>query len=74
MDELEIVLASYRDMFGVKTERANEIHRLACAEVARLRAVEHSLQWTGFCACKIFIPSAQSTALICRNCGKPPRH
>jgi len=37
-DALEVVLESYRDMFGVKTERANEIHRLACAEVARLRA------------------------------------
>jgi len=47
MDELEIVLASYRDMFGTKTERANEIHRLACEEVARLRVVEQSVQRTG---------------------------
>ena len=37
-DALEIVLESYRDVFGTKTDRANEIHRLACAEVARLRA------------------------------------
>lgn len=56
MSELDIVLASYRDMFGVKTERANEIHRLACEEVARLRAAEHRVQRT--CA-------------KCGNSGKP---
>jgi len=39
-EDLEIVLASYRDMFGVKTERANNIHRAACAEVARLASIE----------------------------------
>lgn len=37
MSELDIVLESYRDLFGVKTDRANEIHRLACEEVVRLR-------------------------------------
>ena len=42
-DALEIVLASYRDMFGVKTERGNEIHRLACEEVLRLRNIEVSI-------------------------------
>jgi hypothetical protein len=50
-DALEIVLASYRDMFGTKTERANEIHRLACEEVARLQAVEHSVQRTAILPC-----------------------
>ena len=49
--ELDIVLASYRDMFGVKTERANEIHRLACQEVARLRAAEHSVHPTLLTRC-----------------------
>lgn len=34
---LDIVLASYRDMFGVKTERGNELHRDACIEVWKLR-------------------------------------
>jgi hypothetical protein len=34
-DALEMVLASYRDMFG-KTERGNELHRDACIEVADL--------------------------------------
>ena len=43
---LDIVLASYRDMFGAKTERGNEIHRAACAEVARLRESETSLAIT----------------------------
>ena len=43
-DALEIVLASYRDMFGVKTERGNEIHRLACEEVLRLRNIEESIR------------------------------
>lgn len=42
MTALDEVLESYRDMFGVKTDRANEIHRLACEEVSRLReAVQH---------------------------------
>ena len=27
-----------------------------------------------FCTCKIFIPSAFSTAPVCRNCDKPPRY
>jgi hypothetical protein len=36
-------------------------------------AVPESAQVTGLCACKIFIPSAFSTALVCRSCGKPPR-
>lgn len=40
MDELETVLASYRDMFGAKTDRANEIHKAACIEVTRLQAIE----------------------------------
>jgi len=43
---LDIALASYRDMFGTKTERGNEIHRAACAEVARLRESETSLAIT----------------------------
>ena len=34
---LDIVLASYRDMFGVKTDRGNELHRDACVEVWKLR-------------------------------------
>ncbi len=46
MSELDIVLESYRDMFGVKTDRANEIHRLACEEVARLRAAEQGVHPT----------------------------
>jgi hypothetical protein len=25
----------------------------------------------GFCHCFVFIPSDKSTAVICRNCGKP---
>ncbi len=47
MNALDEVLAAYRDlsaggpaqadMFGVKTEHANETHRRACEEVARLR-------------------------------------
>ena len=31
-------------------------------------------QLTGLCECNIFIPSAHSTALVCRVCGKPPHH
>jgi len=34
---LDMVLEAYRDTFGVKTERANEIHRDACIEVAAYR-------------------------------------
>lgn len=37
MSAIDEVLESYRDMFGVKTERANQTHRLACEELARLR-------------------------------------
>ena len=36
-------------------------------------AAQQGVQLTGLCACQIFIPSAHSTALVCRNCGKPPR-
>jgi hypothetical protein len=36
-EALDIVLASYRDMFGVKLEAANEIHRKACVAVWRMR-------------------------------------
>ncbi len=52
MNALDEVLAAYRltasvaqagDMFGVKTERANETYRRACEEVARLR--ESALDW-----------------------------
>ncbi len=44
MSALDIVLEAYRDNFGTKTERANEIHRTACAEVARLLALETRVQ------------------------------
>jgi hypothetical protein len=44
MNALELVLASYRDMFGVKTERANELHRDACIEVAALRDLLASIR------------------------------
>ena len=37
MSALDNVLEAYRDMLGVKTDRANETHRQACVEVARLR-------------------------------------
>lgn len=37
MSALDTVLETYRDNFGVKTDRANEIHRDACIEVAALR-------------------------------------
>lgn len=37
MSALDEVLEAYRDIFGVKTERANETHRRACEEVAHLR-------------------------------------
>lgn len=26
-----------------------------------------------FCTCSVFIPSSQSTALVCSSCGKPQR-
>jgi len=46
MDELELVLEAYRDTFGMKTERANEIHQLACEEVLHLwQAIEKSDPW-----------------------------
>ncbi len=48
-DALEIVLASYRDMFGVKTERGNEIHRLACEEVLRLKNIEERTRKVEVC-------------------------
>jgi len=38
-------------MFGTKTDRANEIHRLACEEVARLQAVEQSVHPTPLTLC-----------------------
>lgn len=38
MTALDEVLESYRDMFGVNSDRANEIHRLACIEVVELRS------------------------------------
>ncbi len=37
MSELDEVLKVYRDTFGIKSDRANEIHRLACIELAHLR-------------------------------------
>ena len=37
MSALDDVLEAYRDMFGVKSDRANETHRLACIEVWNLR-------------------------------------
>jgi hypothetical protein len=46
MNALELVLASYRDMFGVKTERANELHRDACIETAALRDLLASIRET----------------------------
>lgn len=53
------------DPFGYLPALANE---------ALDEAAQHRVQLTGLCACKIFIPSAHSTALVCRNCGKPPRN
>ena len=35
--KLDEILATYRDTFGVKSERSNQIHRLACEEVDYLR-------------------------------------
>ena len=47
MSALDEVLEAYRDMFGVKTDRANETHRLACEEVARLReAAQRAVELT----------------------------
>ena len=43
---LDQVLLAYREMFGVKTDRGNEIHKAACVEVARLQVVERSAQKT----------------------------
>jgi hypothetical protein len=37
MSAIDFVLQSYRDTFGVKTEKANEIHREACVEVSNMR-------------------------------------
>lgn len=39
---LDKVLEAYRDMFGVKTERGNELHRDACIEVWKLREVSET--------------------------------
>ena len=44
MDELEVVLAVYRDAFGVRSDKANETHKAACIEVARLQAIEEAAQ------------------------------
>ena len=45
------------------------------AELARIYTAPNKVLHAdgAFCECKIFIPSTFSTALVCRNCGKPPR-
>ena len=37
MSAVDEVLEAYRDMFGTKSDRANETHKAACAEIASLR-------------------------------------
>ena len=37
---LDLVLLAYREMFGVKTEKGNLLHRDACIEAYRLRQIE----------------------------------
>jgi hypothetical protein len=48
MDEtaLDKILEAYRDMFGVKTDRANEIHQNACIEAAAYRDLLTSIRET----------------------------
>ena len=75
MSELDIVLASYRDMFGVKTDLANEIHRLACEEVARLRAAQPSVQADrDFWTCPECKDSNHKDLLVCGGCETPRRN
>ena len=38
------------------------------------RAAQHGVQADGvYCTHKVFIPSTESSALVCRSCGKPRR-
>ena len=67
MSALDEVLESYRDMFGVKTDRANETHRLACEEVARLREaaqVEPTIPNCGICG------AGRESIKVCPNCDQ----
>ena len=71
-DALEIVLASYRDMFGVKTERGNEIHRLACEEVLRLRNIEESIREVKVCPVCCGTrqdPAYSQIPVVCSSCN-----
>lgn len=45
------------------------------AEAARIYPAPNKVLHAdgAFCACKMFIPSYESTVVKCRNCGKPPR-
>lgn len=44
MSALYKILEAYRDMFGVKTDRANDTHRNACIELAALVAERDALK------------------------------
>ena len=45
MNALDKVLESFRHLFGVKSETANEVHKLACEELAALRAERDALKY-----------------------------
>lgn len=71
-DALEIVLASYRDTYGVRTERGNEIHRLACEEVLRLRNIEENAKEVKVCpVCRGTRqdPAYLQISVVCHSCN-----
>lgn len=43
MSAIDDVLEKYRDAFGVRDDRANELHKKACVELAALRAELESI-------------------------------
>lgn len=71
---LDKVLAAYRDAFGVKSERANEIHRDACIDVARLRQIERAAGHGTICSkCDSVYVLLNTDVLVCAMCGSTSR-
>lgn len=69
MSALDDVLEAYRDTFGVKTDRANETHRLACVEVSELRSRPTQDAADLACACGSTEFYELSGSYYCNDCG-----